>query len=132
VDDFDFGGLIEGAGELLGSLVEMVTFNSMLPDGDTVSTATAMSATPLTPEQKRTLQKTPFLPGFEEGTKYRVKANEWWADVTVDDVLVVNISTSTHVIFNRPEGEILSVPNGMIDDFERIENGLQKDSSGPS
>lgn len=120
-DDFD--GLFEGAAELIGGLIDMVTFNSLLPDGDTVSTATAMSATPLTDEQKRALKKAPFLPGFEEGTQYRVKANDWWADVMVPDVLTVNISTSTHVIFNRPNGEILSVPNGMIDDFERIENG---------
>jgi hypothetical protein len=120
-DDFD--GLFEGAAELIGGLIDMVTFNSMLPDGDTVSTATAMSATPLTPEQKQELRKSPVLPGFEEGAKYRVKANEWWDNVTTDDILVVNISTSTHVIFNRPNGEILSVPNGMIDDFERIPDG---------
>lgn len=124
-DDFD--GLFEGAAELIGGLIDMVTFNSLLPDGDTVSTVT--SAAMSSPQTAKTvsditvLKKIPFLEGFEEGAQYRVKANDWWDGVTTADVLVVNVSTSTHVIFNRPNGEILSVPNGMIDDFERIENG---------
>lgn len=111
-DDFD--GLFEGAAELVGELIEMLTWSSSTP---------AVPVAPLSAEKITVLKKTPFLQGFEEGAKYRVKENEWWADVTTNDVLVVNVSTSTHVIFNRPEGEMLSVPNGMIDDFERIENG---------
>jgi hypothetical protein len=116
MDDLD--GLFEGVAEFVGEVFEALSFSSDLPDPSTVA-----AAAPLTDEQKRALKKTPILPGFEEGAKYRVKANDWWDGITTDDVLVVNISTSTHVIFNRPNGEILSVPNGVIDDFERIENG---------
>lgn len=115
-DDLD--GLFEGVAEFVGEIFEALSFS----DSPVVSTSAAVSA-PLTDDQKNTLRKAPFLPGFESGTEWRVKENDWWADVTTDDVLVVNISTSTHVIFNRPDGEILSVPNGVIDDFERIENG---------
>lgn len=121
-DDFD--GLFEGAAELIGTLVEMVTFNSMLPDGDTVSTATAMSASRATkPDADKPV---PFLEGFEEGAKYRVLENDWWADVTTADVLVVKSSDKSQVIFNRPSGPAFTVPIGMIDDFERIENGASR------
>ncbi len=118
-DDFD--GLFEGAGELIGALIDMVTFNSMLPDGDTVSTATAMSAS--SAAKPDTDKPVPFLEGYEEGAKYRVIENDWWADVTTDDVLVVKSSDKFQVIFNRPNGVAFTVPIGMIDDFERIENG---------
>jgi hypothetical protein len=114
MDDFD--GLFEGAAELVGEVIEMLTWGSA-----SSSVSSAATSAPLSAEKITELKTTPFLEGFEAGTKWRVKENEWWDNVTTDDVLVVNVSISTHVIFNRPNGEILSVPNGMIDDFERIE-----------
>lgn len=122
----DFDGLFEGVGELIGALIDAATFNSLLPDGDTVSTATAATASPQTAKSVAdvtVLKKIPFLEGFEEGAKYRVKQNDWWADVTTEDILVVKSSTCTGVVFIRPNEKLLVVSNIMIDDFERIENG---------
>lgn len=31
----DFDGLLEGVGELIGALIDVATFNSMLPDAHT-------------------------------------------------------------------------------------------------
>lgn len=122
-DDFD--GLIEGVGELLGGLVEAVGDMLMLNDAQNAGTAVASS---LNAAPAKPTEVPPPNPKYPEGAKYRVRENEWWHDVTTEDVMVVIYSTSLEVLFRHPRGGSLVVPMGMIDDFEEVTDA----TNGPS
>jgi len=105
-DDIDLDQLFEGVAEFFGEL-----FGT-----DTASPSSAMAA-PVRPTEPQENPKYPI------GAKYRVLENEWWANVTTEDILVVKESTKLDILFSHPNGGNLIVPIGMISDFEEVSDG---------
>jgi len=103
-DDFDVAELLDCFARIFTEAFES---NSVAP-----VSASVLPAKPI--------EVPPPNPKYPEGAKYRVLENEWWDNVTTNDVLTVVYSTSLEVLFRHPRGGNLVVPMGMIDDFEKV------------
>ena len=113
-DDINLDGVFEALGEMLSSV-----FQGSTPVVPATSSAQPVAYAPPLPPQEN--------PIYPIGSKWRVRENEWWDNVTVDDVMVVKESTKKDILFSHPRGGALVVPVLMITDFERISD----DAPGP-
>jgi len=114
-NDIDLDGLFEGVADFLDDI-----FGSK-----PVTTSPAMAA-PVKPTEPQENPKYPI------GSKWRVLENEWWHNVTTDDVMVVKESTKLEILFSHPRGGSLVVPLGMIGDFEEVTDGSCTGKEVPS
>nr|DAF93671.1 MAG TPA: hypothetical protein [Myoviridae sp. ctshb19] len=113
-NDIDLDGFFEGLAEFFGDL-----FGS---DPASISQAMAAPVKPTEPQEN---------PKYPIGSKWRVLENEWWHNVTTEDVMVVKESTKLDILFSHPRGGVLVVPLGMIGDFEEVTDGASTGKEVP-